>query len=250
MNVCPPRNGMLDPRMEEGKSQYYLRAEPTAEGRRVLRAHQAHLARVFDGLRINPRLTRADDLHWTTIFLGSPERWTSAFRAVGAEVTLTVNDLLELTVGNSDKKLPKMAPANFGSSEVRGSSTARPTAYDAFFNGGANAVFVLRLEGSAAVPARAMLSFLRGQLHAWERSGKLPSGLTAKFLRHPAFPLARERNGGKPHVTLARGRVSRERQRDVLRSIRATGLTSQEPMRFEKTVVRVVGAPNAVSPHA
>lgn len=230
--------------MNAEHQQYYLRAEPSAEGRRTLRRHQQRLTEVFEGLRLNPRLTKADDLHWTTVFLGSPQRWTRAFRAVGVDVELTADALLELAMGNHAHQLPKITPANFGS------LSAQPTTYDVFFNAGTNAVFVLRLGPDGASPARVVLDHLRERLFAWERSGRLPGGTTPKLFRHPNFPLARDVNGGRPHMTLARGRVSRERQRDVLRSVHATRLATREPISFQHPEIRIVHSPAMVRVHA
>lgn len=237
--------------MTPDREQYYLRAEPTDEGRALLRHHQRQLARVCGDLRLNPRLTKFHDLHWTTIFLGSPERWTKAFREIGVDLAVTADDLFWL----AGVKLPKIADANFGSStrlptpdsrlpgeaSAKSELTTQPDGYDVFYNGLTSAVFVLRLDRSAERPAKETIEVVRARLLTWEQRGRLPVGTAGRLFRHRAFPLARDRDGGKPHVTLARGRVSRERQRDVLRTLRHTRLISREPIAFGKTSLRVVG---------
>lgn len=221
--------------MAPEQQQYYLRADPTSEGRRVLRTHQDHLARVFRDLAINPRLTRADDLHWTAIFLGSPVRWVRALQAVGADVALDAKALLSLT-------LPQRAAADAGG--VQG----QPVGYDVLYTGVTNAVFVLRLHETAAAQTATVLAFLRERLQAWERAERVPRGTTSQLFRHPWFPLRRELNGGKPHITLARGRVSRVRQRDVLRTLRTTPTVSRAPITFTQAEIRIAG-PAATSNH-
>lgn len=226
---------MLDLHMEEGKSQYYLRAEPSREGRALLRGHQEHLATVLGDLKLNPRFTDARDLHWTTIFLGSPARWTSVARRLGSGETISSQDLLDLALPEALKAPPR---------------AALPQQYNVFLNGGTRAVFVLNVTAVGATPAALALQYLQEQLHERERSGRLPQGFASAFFRHRAFPLARERNGGRPHITLARGRVSLARQRDVVRSIRATPLMSREPLRFERADVRIARSPEVISEHA
>lgn len=226
--------------MNKERQQYYLRAEPTAEGRALLRAHQEHLAETCVQLRVHPRLTRIADLHWTALFLGSPERWTRVLRTIGAETDVAAEDLLDLAFRNTYQHLREY---------VR-HLHARPAAYDVFFGNGTHAVFVLALDREQGSPARMTLEHIRGQLSSWEQTGRVPRGTVPKLLRHPAFPLSRERSGGKPHSTLARGRVSRTRRRDVRRSIRATRLASHDPITFGSLDLRTVGSPAAVTLHA
>lgn len=225
--VRPGSHGILDGVTKEDRRQYYLRAEPTDEGRALLRVHQGSLARVFRDLRLNPRLTRPDDLHWTILFLGSLERWRRALHALRVRSDIRLNDLLAWT------DVPELrSPPPAGT----------PRGFDVFFKETTDAVFVLHLGTSRRV-VDALVKRFREYFRSLERNGAIPGGATDRLFHHRAFPLARDLAGGKPHVTLARGRVSRDRQRDVLRTIRSVRLASQAPITFARTELRVVQSP-------
>ncbi|TSC71738.1 MAG: hypothetical protein G01um101438_940 [Parcubacteria group bacterium Gr01-1014_38] len=219
--------------MREEDRQWYVRAEPSDESRRALADHQRHLQTLLENLRLNPRLTRADDLHWTALFLGSARRWVRTLRALDFAGDITAEDLEKLA-GHAREHLGLPVSKTPVESPVVGA----PETYDVFFTGGTNAVFVMRFESLKAL-ADALVSRAQQAVTDWEREGKFPAGTTHRLFRHPDFPLAREQHGGKPHVTLARGRVSRERQRDVLRTIRATRLASPQPIAFGHAEVRI-----------
>ncbi len=223
----------------QDQNQFYLRAEPTAESRKMLRTHQKYLAEVCEQLRLSPRFVAADRLHWTVIFLGSPERWTKTLRATGARTDVSADDLLTLAFGNDRR----------GIHALLAHVDTRPIAYDVFFNHGASAVFVLRLDVVRGLPTRTILERVREQLSTWERTGRIPKATVPKLFQHPSFPLARDVDGGKPHVTLARGRVSRERHRDVRRSIGSMRPVSFAPLSFTHSTIRTVGTPGGIAPY-
>lgn len=215
--------------------QFYVRAEPSAAGRELLRLHQRQLSEIFADLHLNPRLTSRDDLHWTVLFLESPDRWASAFRALGAGSTrVSADDLLAWT---AVPVLREELPAGF------------PQGFDVFYKGATNTVFVLRLRTAHTLGA-AVLEGIRAGVQQWEREGKIPTGTTEQLFHHRLFPLARERNGGTPHVTLARGRVSRERQRDVLRTLRTAPLVAEGSITFHHAEMRIVGSPTVAQTYA
>ena len=228
----------------EQEQQYYLRAEPSEEGRKFLRRHQEHLQSLFHDLRLSPRLTKADDLHWTALFLGSPRRWSRALRVAGYRAkNVSADDLVRLA-WTARERLRAETAAHRPEGLL-----GYPTAYDVFFPGKTNAVFVLRLSHMESVIA-ILLRAVQETLRDWEGTGKIPAGIAANLFAHAAFPLARERSGGKPHVTLARGRVSRPRQRDVLRSLRAAPLAARDPIAFTRADIRVVSSSAIIDPHA
>lgn len=142
--------------MRTDQRQFYIRFEPSPESRDLLRAHQEHLARIFDDLTLHPRFIGTDNLHWTALFLDSPRRWNQCLRALGVAREISVDDLLQLMTGNDDQ-LTKMAAANFGS------LTARPVTYDVFFTNGTNAVFVLHVRRTELATG-SLLAYVRRTL--------------------------------------------------------------------------------------
>jgi hypothetical protein len=219
-------------------AQLYLRAEPTEEGRDLLLLHRRRIHETLRSLEITPRLVDRSDLHRTEIFLDSPHAWMRAFAAVGADVHLSQADLSFLA------DIPN---------EQRDIRAGIPWHYDVFYVGGSSAVFVLRLKRDDRSLMRTLVHAIEQNLQGWEEAGRVPSDTTRRLCRHRLFPLKRDQTGGKPHVTLARGRVSRKRHRDVLRSLHALNLASQRPIPFDRIDLRAVRSARAIAryaPHA
>lgn len=216
--------------VRDNRLQYYLRAEPSPASRRILRQHQQQLAEACGHLSLSPRLTKPDDLHWTVLFLGSPDTWTRAFAALGVHARVSADDMLAWT-DTTELRAALPRPA--------------PTTYDIFYKGGTTAVFVLLLTVRNTM-AETLLRAIRSSFHERERGGQLPAGTMERLFRARMFPLARERDGGTSHITLARSRVSRVRQRDVLRSLRTSVLASRDPLQFDHLTLRVVRSPTIV----
>ena len=214
--------------------QWYVRAEPSEESRQVLVEYQKQLQTLFNDLRLTPRLIKTNDLHWTALFIGSARRWSRALRALDVAGEVTADDLAQIAERVCEH-LVLSTPRSSAESLVVGS----PTGYDAFLAGGTNAVFVLRLEHLQNI-VDTLVNRAREVFADWERAGRFPPPTTHQLFRRSNSPLARERNGGKPHVTLARGRVSRERQRDVLRTMRSALPVSRQPITFGHAEVRMV----------
>jgi hypothetical protein len=204
--------------------QFYLRAEPTEEGRDLLLLHRRRLADTLHHLRLSPRLTERSDLHRTECFLGSPSLWAQRFAALGVHVAVSAEDLLSLVALPADDRfvLPGI-----------------PWFYEPFFTGAHAAAFVLRLR-----PMREQTtSYVRcaeQTLRTWEDTQRIPAGTVRRLTSSASYPLARDHAGGKPHVTLARVRVSRDRRRDVARTLRNTRLPSRAPIPFFRIDVRAV----------
>ena len=216
-------------------AQLYLRAEPTEEGRDLLLQHRRRLHDAFRTLALNPRLTDREDFHRTELFLGAPARWSEILLRCGAAVDLTGDDLLALI------DLPPGDRTLF---------PAVPGSYDVFLTGRTTAVFVLRLAPRTLTLSPKLVSRAERTLRQWERAGRFPPGTVNAFLRHPHYPLRRERGGGTPHITLARGRIAPKRQRDVLRSIRQTRHAAAIPIPTDRIDVRAVRSGTVIAPYA
>lgn len=226
---------MLRPSMVHDEHQkLYLRAEPSPEGRELLLVHRRRLHAVLESLEITPRVVERSDFHRTELFLGSPESWTHAFVSVGATSPMTAEDLAALVA------LPP---------EDRRILSAIPWRYEPFFTGRTSVAFVLRLKKTPSL-LPTLLQSVASTLKTWETAGRFPAHTVAKLLAHPAYPLARETNGGTPHITLARGRVSLERHRDVRRTLRATPLVSDTPVPFVRIDLRMVRSSQILAPYA
>ncbi len=213
----------------------YLRAEPSEEGRDLLLIHRRRLRDLLASLEITARVIGRDDFHRTELFLDSPEVWERAFASVGIRTTVSAADLLELV----------NVPA-----EDRDIRSAIPWRYEPFFTGGAHVSFVLRLRSDAGSLGRHLLQSVHERLRAWEAAGRIPPGAATALERGPTYPLARERSGGKPHITLVRGRASPERHRDVARSLRTARLASTAPIPLLRIDVRAVRSSHSIAPFA
>lgn len=229
--------------MHTRTAQLYLRAEPTEEGRDLLLSHRRRLHDVLGELELTPRITDREDLHRTELFLGAPVRWSDALSQYGVSVNLTSDDLLVLI------NLPP---------EHRELFPSIPGSYDVFLTGRSSAVFVLRLAPRTPTLALELVKHVEETLMGWERAGRFPVGTVNRFLHHPQYPLRGEQNGGilldharsKPHITLARGRISPERQRDVLRSIRQLKLAAGTTISTDRIDVRAVRSQAVIARYA
>lgn len=221
--------------MSVDHQQLYLRAEPSEEGRETLLTHRRRVHEVLHALHLTPQFVERNNFHRTELFLGAPRAWRRAFAAIGVPATVTRDDLLDLL--NLPLAERRVAPGT-------------PLQYDAFFTGGTAAVFVLRLGRVNRDAARVLLQRITARLRRWETEARVPRGSTRTLLAHPASPLARERGGGKPHVTLARGHVSLTRQRDVARTLHGTPLADDTPIPFVSMSIRAVRSAIPIAPYA
>ena len=221
--------------MHTRTAQLYLRAEPTEEGRDLLLIHRRRLHDAVRELSLNPRLSDREDLHRTELFLGAPIRWSDVLSQCGVPMSLTSDDLLALV------DLPK---------EHRELFPSVPGSYDVFLTGRSSAVFVLLLAPRTPTLGPELVKHIEETLMEWERGGRFPLGTVNRFLRHPQYPLRREQGGGTPHITLARGRISPERQRDVLRSIRQLKLAAGTTIPTDRIDVRAVRSHAVIARYA
>lgn len=215
--------------------QLYLRAEPTEESRDLLVLHRRGLNTTLDELRLTPRFVSRNDLHRTEIFLGAPSRWSHLVESLGGTGEITADDLLQLVdLLKNERTLHPGVPMK----------------YDVFFTGPTTAVFVLLLDPRQPSLLPALLRHAEQTLRTWETTKRLPPGGAQRLLAHRQYPLARDQRKSKPHITLARGRVSPERQRDVRRTVQGSALASTVPISFAGIDVREVRSTDVLTHYA
>lgn len=225
---------MLDERMSHAdEQQLYLRAEPSDDSREELLRHRRHLHAALEPFRCRPRLAERSDLHYTVLFLHAARVWERVFHLLGVEVRFSADDLQALVaIPPEERRLPD----------------ASPHAYEPFFRSANAAVFVLRITMSPPSLTDALIRHAEDTLRSWERDRRFPQGTVAALLSHPLYPLARDRDAFRAHITLGRGTMERAQQTLVADEVRALPLASEIPVSFTHIDLRAVRSSRVILP--